>query len=80
MVRLRGASHLKKMLMTIDAAIRAIDPTRTISGLIFTPSVSSLKNVRRPALEAGIGALFFLLLIDVEGRQTVLKGTAASVA
>jgi hypothetical protein len=68
------------MLMTIDVAIKAIDPTRTISGLIFTPSVSSLKNVRRPALEAGIGALFFLLLIDVEGCQTVLKGTAVSDA
>lgn len=36
---------------------------RTTSGLIFTPWVSSLKNVSRPALEAGIGALFFLLLI-----------------
>ncbi len=51
------------MLMTIDAAIRAIEVMSTISGLIFTPSVASLKNVRRPALEAGIGAFFFLLLI-----------------
>lgn len=53
----------KRMLMTIDAAIRETEPIRTISGLIFTPWVSSLKNVRRPALEAGMGALFFLLLI-----------------
>ena len=51
------------MLMTIEAAIREMDPMRTISGLIFTPWVSSLKKVRRPALDAGIGALSFLLLI-----------------
>lgn len=50
-------------LMTIEAAIRATDPMRTISGLIFTPWVASLKKVRRPALDAGIGALSFLLLI-----------------
>lgn len=49
--------------MAIDMAIRAIELTRTISGLIFTPCVSSLKNVSRPALDAGIGVLFFLLLI-----------------
>ncbi len=51
------------MLMTIDAAMRETDPMRTISGLIFTPWVSSLKNVRRPAPDAGMGALSFLLLI-----------------
>jgi hypothetical protein len=28
------------------------------------PLVSSSKNLRRPALEAGSGAFFFLLLID----------------
>ena len=49
-------------LMTIETAIRETDPMRTISGLIFTPCVSSLKNVSRPALEAGIGALSFLLI------------------
>lgn len=59
-----AARHLKSMLMTIEAAISAIEVTRTISGLILTPWVSSLKNVRRPALEAGMGAFFFLLLID----------------
>ena len=57
-------SYQRKMLMTIETAIRETDPMRTISGLIFTPWVSSLKNVSRPALEAGIGALSFLLLID----------------
>ncbi len=59
--------------MTIDAAIKAIEPIRTISGLILTPWVSSLKKVSRPALDAGIGALFFLLLIEVCGLPTVLK-------
>jgi len=53
------------MLMTIETAIRETDPMRTISGLIFTPCVSSLKNVSRPALEAGIGALSFLPLIEL---------------
>lgn len=53
------------MLMTIEVAIRTIEPMRTISGLIFTPLVCSLKNVRRPALEAGIGP-FLLSLIEVQ--------------
>ena len=50
------------MLMTIETVMRAIDPIKTISGLILTPWVSSLKNVRSPALDAGIGALSFLLI------------------
>jgi hypothetical protein len=56
----------KKMFMEIDVAIRPIAVTRIISGLILTPSVSSSKNLSRPALEAGIGAFFFLLLIAVD--------------
>ena len=67
-----AARHLKSMLMTIEAAIRAIEVTRTISGLILTPWVDSLKNVRRPALEAGMGAFFFLLLI---GCRRALDGS-----
>ena len=51
------------MLRTIEVAISAIELTRTISGLIFTPFVCSLKNVRRPALDAGMGA-FLLSLIE----------------
>jgi hypothetical protein len=62
--------------MAIDAAIRVIEPIRTISGLIFTPFVASLKNVRRPALEAGIGAFFFLSLID-SGIPLLLLSVAA---
>jgi hypothetical protein len=53
--------------MTIEAAMSDIEAIITISGLIFTPSVSSLKKVRRPALDAGIGAFFFLLLIAESG-------------
>ena len=59
--------------MTIDVAIRTIEPIRIISGLILTPCVSSLKNVRRPALEAGIGALFFLSLIESTNPSMLLK-------
>ena len=55
-------------LMTIETVIRAMDPMRTISGLIFTPWVSSLKKVRSPALDAGIGALSFLLMRPEEAR------------
>jgi len=55
-------------LMTIETVISAIDPMRTISGLIFTPWVSPLKKVRRPALDAGIGALSFLLMRLGEAR------------
>jgi hypothetical protein len=35
----------------------------TISGFILMPFVSSSKNLNNPALEAGSGAFFFLLLI-----------------
>ena len=59
--------------MTIETAISAIDPIRTISGLIFTPWVSSLKNVSKPALDAGIGALSFLLMRFVDGVRPFLR-------
>jgi hypothetical protein len=50
-------------LMTSEVIISTMANPKTISGLIFTPWVSSLKKVSRPALEAGIGAPFFLLLM-----------------
>ena len=62
-------------LMTIETVISTIDPMRTISGLIFTPWVSSLKKVRRPALDAGIGALSFLLMRFGEARRAFLRVT-----
>jgi hypothetical protein len=37
----------------------------TTSGFILIPFVSSSKNLRRPALEAGKGAFFFLLIMNV---------------
>lgn len=53
-------TYLKSRLSMIEARIRAIEEAKTNSGLILTPSVSSSKKRRRPALEAGRG-LFFLL-------------------
>src|SRR5215217_84614 len=66
---LRGASIPdiqptgNKILIIIDAPITAPVIPSTISGLILMPFVSSSKNLKRPALEAGRGAFFFLLLI-----------------
>lgn len=37
---------------------------KTTSGFIFIPFVSSSKNLNKPALDAGRGAFFFLLLIN----------------
>ena len=50
-------------LIAIDVATSPIEVMSTISGLILTPSVSSSKNLRRPALDAGNGLFFFLPLI-----------------
>lgn len=63
----------KRALIAIDVAIRANEQMRIISGLILTPFVASLKKVRRPALEAGIGALLFLSLIEFVGLPSLLK-------
>src|SRR5687768_9033887 len=49
-------------LIMIEIAIKAPVTPRTISGFTFTPLVSSSKNLSKPALEAGNGAFFFLLL------------------
>ena len=46
----------------IEIAIKAPVTPRTTSGFTFTPLVSSSKNLSKPALEAGNGAFFFLLL------------------
>ena len=46
----------------IEIAIKAPVTPRTTSGFTFTPLVSSSKNLSNPALEAGNGAFFFLLL------------------
>jgi hypothetical protein len=45
---------------------------RTSSGLILMPFVSSSKNLSSPALEAGSGAFFFLLIAtDLEEPMLV---------
>jgi hypothetical protein len=61
--------------MATEVATSPIAVTRTISGLILTPSVSSSKNLSSPALDAGIGAFFFLPLKVVLpcGANTHLK-------
>jgi len=45
--------------------IRLIGIDITIFGLTFQPFVSSSKNRNSPALDAGSGAPFFLLLIVI---------------
>ena len=50
------------ILIMIEIAIKAPVTPRTTSGFTFTPLVSSSKNLSKPALEAGNGAFFFLLL------------------
>lgn len=49
-------------LIRIEIAIKAPVTPRTSSGFIFIPLVSSSKNLNNPALDAGKGAFFFLLL------------------
>ena len=46
----------------MEIAINAPVSPRTSSGLILTPFVSSSKNRKSPALDAGKGSFFFLLL------------------
>ena len=42
-----------------------------IFGSIFTPLVSSSKNLSRPALDAGSGAFFFLSAMSIIERKKV---------
>jgi hypothetical protein len=56
-------TYLKSRFIAIEQMTSAMEAARTNWGLIFTPSVSSSKKRSRPALDAGIGAFFFLLLI-----------------
>ena len=46
--------------MAQDTATRLIGIEITIFGSTLTPFVSSSKNLSRPALDAGSGAVFFL--------------------
>jgi hypothetical protein len=60
-VRIRQPTG-NKILIKIDMPMRPPVTPRTISGFILTPLVSSSKNLNNPALEAGRGAFFFLLM------------------
>lgn len=58
--------HMKKIFAKADMTIKTTEKTRRTSGLILMPSVSSSKNLSKPALAAGIGpvlSLFFLLIL-----------------
>jgi len=54
--------------MNQDTAIKLIGMRITIFGLTLTPLVSSSKNLKRPALDAGNG-LFFLSAINSDSRK-----------
>jgi len=56
-------TYLKSRFMIMEPTMSAIEAAKTNWGRTFTPSVSSSKKRSRPALDAGIGAFFFLLLI-----------------
>lgn len=60
-VRMRQPTG-NKILIKIDMPMSPPVTPRTISGFILTPLVSSSKNLNNPALEAGRGAFFFLLM------------------
>jgi len=70
-------NYLKNTLIIIDATMRATDVMRTISGRIFTPSVSSSKKRNSPALEAGNRASFFFLPLNFFYRPFVGGATCA---
>jgi len=53
----------RKISIAHEIAIRLMGIVTTIFGSILNPLVSSSKNLNSPALDAGSGALFFLLLI-----------------
>jgi len=70
-------NYLKNTLIIIDATMRTTDVMRTISGRIFTPSVSSSKKRNSPALEAGNRASFFFLPLNFFCRPFVGGVTCA---
>jgi hypothetical protein len=65
----------KTTLIIKDTPINAPAIPRTISGLTLKPLVSSSKNRSNPALDAGRGAFFFLLIIATDIEDTSLLNT-----
>lgn len=57
--------YIVKRRIKIEIIMMMIELITTHSGLIFTPFVSSSKNLNKPALEAGNGASRFLFLLPL---------------
>ena len=71
--------HFRKKSFRIhEIAISALGIATTISGLSRYPLVSSSKNLRRPALDAGSGADFLLLLMTALGDRFLHKNFCAA--
>jgi hypothetical protein len=51
-----------------EITIKPVGIDTTISGRTRYPLVSSSKNLKRPALDAGRGADFLLLMVVFEGK------------
>lgn len=67
---IRVFSHGRKNNFRIqETTIKPAGIDTTISGLTRYPLVSSSKNLRRPALEAGSGADFLLLMAVFEDEN-----------
>ena len=66
---------MKIKSMAHEIATMLIGIQMMIFGSIFTPLVSSSKNLNRPALDAGNGALFFLpsAMPSIESRKMKIK-------
>jgi len=59
--------------MAHETAIMLIGIEMMIFGSIFTPLVSSSKNLSRPALDAGNGAFFLSAILSIESRSVKIK-------
>ena len=60
MIRFRHIDQgMNNFSIAHETIIRLIGTTTTIFGETLTPFVSSSKNLKRPALDAGNGLLFF---------------------
>ena len=58
--------EIKNMSISHEATIRLIGIDTTILGSTLTPLVSSSKNLKRPALDAGKGALFLSAMTNLQ--------------
>jgi len=65
---------MKSRSSTHEITTMLIGKQMIIFGSIFTPLVSSSKNLSRPALDAGNGAFFFLsAILSIESRSVKIK-------